>query len=119
MIIFKQEYYPGEPLEIDTAFYISLNGVTFDNNYKIELISSLVTKYYPSEAFTIRRSQGEIYLTSLTIQNLKGIDLTKLEAILGDSYSNVITANPTERHISEELIELNTPPNYIIDYGFK
>jgi hypothetical protein len=114
-----QKYYPGEPLEIDTSFYISLTGVTFDNNYKQELHSSIVTTVYPSEAFTIRRSQGEIHLTSLTIQNLKGIDLTKLEAILGDSYSNVVTANPTERDNSGDPNVGQENPKYTIDFAFK
>ena len=84
-----------------------------------ELTQSLVTNQYPSNAITLRRSQGSIYLNSLTIQNYAGFDMNKLSSILGTNYANVKIASPTERNVQGSPNTLASSPNYYIDYSFK
>ena len=115
-----QNYYPVAPLIIDGSFYISISGLKFDSNAMPELTQSLVTSFYPSNAITLRRSQGNLYLNSVTIQNYKGFDLSKLQLIFDSvAFSNIYTANPTERLSDSSAINKVYYPSFILDYGFK
>ena len=116
-----QDFFPVAPLLIDGSFYILTTGLIFNNNAMQELKSAYVSKYYPANAITIRRSQGNIYLNLLTVQNYKGYDLAKLESIYGSIYyqNNVKTANPTERDNSGIPNSLQNFPVFTLDYGFK
>ena len=115
----QQNYYPAGFLVIDGSLYVSTTGLIFDNNAMQELTQSLVTNQYPSNAITLRRSQGSIYLNSLTIQNYAGFDMNKLSSILGTNYANVKIASPTERNVQGSPNTLASSPNYYIDYSFK
>ena len=115
----QQNYYPAGFLVIDGSLYVSTTGLIFDNNAMQELTQSLVTNQYPSNAITFRRSQGNIYLNSLTIQNYVGLDMNKLSSILGTNYAYVKTASPTERNVQGSPNTLASSPNYYIDYSFK
>ena len=115
-----QEYYSIAPLVIDGSFYISTSGLNFENNYMPELTQSLVTSFYPSNAITFRRSQGNLYLNSLTIQNYKGFDFTKLQSIFDTTnILNINTANPSERYSTSNPINKVIYPSFVLDYGFK
>ena len=115
-----QIFYPVAPLVIDGSLYISTTGLTFKNNAMQELKTSLVTSFYPSAAITILRSQGNLYLNSLTVQDYKGFDLANLESILGtSSFSNIKVLSPTERDSSGDSISIITFPALWIDYAFK
>ena len=115
----QQNYYPVGPLVIDGSLYVYTTGLTFDNNAMQEQTQSLVTSQYPSNAITLRRSQGSIYLNSLTIQNYAGFDMNKLSSILSTSYANVKTASPTERNVQGSPITSVPSPFYYLNYGFK
>ena len=115
----QQDYYPVAPLIIDGAQYTYTTGLTFDNNAMQELTQSPVTNYYPSNAITIRRSQGDFSLNSLTIQNYAGFDLVKLSSILETGASNFQTATPIERDNTGLPNSPSTSPKYTIDFGFK
>ena len=104
---------------IDGSLYVYTTGLIFDNNAMQELTQSLVTSQYPSNAITLRRSQGNIYLNSLTIQNYAGLDMNKLSSILGTDYANIKIASPTERNVQGSPNTLASSPNYYIDYSFK
>ena len=115
----QQNYYPVGFLVIDGSLYVYTTGLIFDNNAMQELTQSLVTSQYPSNAITLRRSQGNIYLNSLTIQNYAGLDMNKLSSILGTDYANIKIASPTERNVQGSPNTLASSPNYYIDYSFK
>ena len=115
----QQNYYPVGPFVIDGSLYVYTTGLTFDNNAMQELTQSLVTIQYPSNAITLRRSQGNIYLNSLTIQNYAGFDMNKLSSVLGTSYANIKIASPAERNIQGKPITSVPSPYYYLDYGFK
>lgn len=115
-----QNHYPVAPLVIDGSLYAHVDGVTFDNNAMQELTQSQVISFYPAGAITVRRSQGKIFLNSLTIKNYKGIDLIKLETILGASeFAYVQSKTPQERSSSGIVSTSVSLPNYVVDYGFK
>ena len=115
-----ENYYPIAPLIINGAFYISASGLTFDNNAMQELDLSKVGSTYPSNAITFLKNQGVLILKSLTIQNYKGFDLTKIQEILGTTaYANVVYKLPTERDSSGSSSTTVSSPSYVIDYAFK
>ena len=115
----QQNYYPAGFLAIDGSLYMYTTGLIFDNNAMQELTQSLVTNQYPSNAITLRRSQGNIYLNSLTIQNYAGFEMNKLSSILDTNYAYVKTASPTERNIKGSPNNSASNPYYYIDYSFK
>ena len=115
-----QEYYSIAPLVIDRFFYILTSGLNFENNYMPELTQSLVTSLYPSYVITFRRSHGNLYLNSLTIQNYKGFDFTKLQLIFDTTnILNINTENPSERYSTSNPINKVIYPSFVLDYGFK
>ena len=115
----QPNYFPAGFLVIDGSLYVYTTGLTFDNNAMQELAQSLVTNQYPSNAITFRRSQGNIYLNSLTIQNYAGFDMNKLSSILDPNYANVKIASPTERNVQGSPKTPVSSPYYYLDYGFK
>ena len=115
-----QYYYPISPIVIDGSFFISWYGMVFDNNAMPELTSS-TTNFYPSGAFTIRRSQGYLFINSTIVRNYKGHDLTALKTIYGTTNYNkyVKTATPTKRDSSGTPNSLYNYPSFVVDYGYK
>lgn len=108
------------PLILDGCFYISINGVLFENNAMQELEQSLVINYYPSNAITIMRSQGEAYVNSVTVKNQKGLNLQSLRQVLTDEeYSKIVTFEPVERNSNGIPTAEVLFPKYVLDYAFK
>ena len=115
-----QNFYPVAPLVIDGSLYISTTGLTFKNNAMQELKTYLVTSFYPSAAITILRSQGNLYLNSLTVQDYKGFDMTNLGSILdASSFMNIQVLGPPDRDSNGVPNSLPTFPALWIDYAFK
>ena len=115
-----QNFYPVAPLVIDGSLYISTTGLTFKNNAMQELKTYLVTSFYPSAAITILRSQGNLYLNSLTVQDYMGFDMTNLGSILdASSFMNIQVLGPPDRDSNGVPNSLPTFPALWIDYAFK
>ena len=116
-----QNYYSIAPLIVDGWLFISTSGLIFENNAKPELSQAIITKFYPSNAVTIRRSQGVLLLDNMTISNYNGFDLRIIETIYDSENfnNNVYTADPTIRNSIGIPQSLPSYPSFVIDYGFK
>ena len=81
----SENFYPLGPLNIENSFFVDTTGLTFDNNAMQELKIAQISILFASGAIRLSRVVGKVNLNSLTIKNYKGMDVTKIQVITGNS----------------------------------